>query len=92
MSIHSGLLLREVAVLNNPVEQLATRAQLQHQVDVASKAHSHPFSQRRAAMILKGLVELANVGVVQDLHDLNLLKGKSYAAARISSFLKASGP
>ena len=28
-------------------------------------------------MILKGLVELANVGVVQDLHDLNLLQGKN---------------
>ena len=29
---------------------------------------------KRAAMILERLIELANVGVVQDLHDLNLLQ------------------
>mmetsp|Transcript_31058 Transcript_31058/g.58235 ORF Transcript_31058/g.58235 Transcript_31058/m.58235 type:complete len:200 (-) Transcript_31058:128-727(-) len=54
-----SLFLVQVAIFNDPIKQLTTSAQLKHQIDVA--------------MILERLIELADVGVIQDLHDLNLL-------------------
>mmetsp|Transcript_7809 Transcript_7809/g.21330 ORF Transcript_7809/g.21330 Transcript_7809/m.21330 type:complete len:331 (+) Transcript_7809:626-1618(+) len=49
----------KMAGLNDPVEQLTATAKLHDQVD--------------AAMVLKGLIQLDDVRVVQQLHDGNLL-------------------
>mmetsp|Transcript_87143 Transcript_87143/g.154262 ORF Transcript_87143/g.154262 Transcript_87143/m.154262 type:complete len:216 (+) Transcript_87143:858-1505(+) len=56
---HQGALrLTEVARLDDAVEELAPNAQLHHQVDIP--------------VVFEGLIELANVGMVQELHDVYL--------------------
>mmetsp|Transcript_9590 Transcript_9590/g.27669 ORF Transcript_9590/g.27669 Transcript_9590/m.27669 type:complete len:256 (-) Transcript_9590:424-1191(-) len=55
---HGGMVLAEVAALDDSCEQLSTRAQLQHQIDVL--------------IILKHLKQFYDVGVVEFLHDSDL--------------------